>query len=232
MVTKFEAMQELSNRGALPEQYKAEFEALRMQQFDDVAMKEAAKKRGQIYGETRAKAEIDLPKLEDQGGLLIKQVEKLVNSPGFEGSVGLKNPLTGSFGFGLTVPGSPAADFKNLHDQIAGQQFLQAFETLKGGGQITQIEGQKATDAISRMKTNSSEREFRKAADEFMSVIRSGIDRARNNVRIDPSRPNQPRAPSAGNLGGGGRRLSPEQAAKLPSGTRFLSSDGRVMVRQ
>ncbi len=45
---------------------------------------------------------------------------------------------------------SSPRDFNAMLDQVQGGAFLQAFESLKGGGQITQIEGEKATQAIVR----------------------------------------------------------------------------------
>ena len=66
----------------------------------------------------------------------------------------------------------------SLLNQIQGRQFLEAFESLKGGGQITQIEGEKATQAISRMNTAQSEAEFRAAANEFKNIVSNVIRRA------------------------------------------------------
>jgi hypothetical protein len=93
--------------------------------------------------------------------------------PGFSATVGATATPGARF-----VPGSSAADFMTYFDQITGQAFLEAFETLKGGGQITQIEGEKATSAINRMNIASSEREFIKAAMEFQDVMRAGLERA------------------------------------------------------
>ena len=63
-------------------------------------------------------------------------------------------------------------------DQLKGSAFLQAFEILKGGGQITEVEGKKATDAINRMSISTSENEFRQAAQDFLSIV----DRAEQNA--------------------------------------------------
>ena len=91
--------------------------------------------------------------------------------PGFENAVGL--------GIGLRfVPGSPASDFQAYFDQLKGQAFLQAFQTLKGGGSITVEEGKKATDAINRMSLAQSEKEFVAAAREFQSILESGARKA------------------------------------------------------
>ena len=41
---------------------------------------------------------------------------------------------------------------RSRREQLTGQSFLSAFETLKGGGQITEVEGEKATKALSTVQ--------------------------------------------------------------------------------
>lgn len=92
--------------------------------------------------------------------------------PGFEGVVGMGVPGVRFF------PGTQAASFDALFEQAEGGAFLQAYESLRGTGQITEIEGTKATSALTRMKRSQSEAEFVKAAREFADVLRAGIARA------------------------------------------------------
>lgn len=92
--------------------------------------------------------------------------------PGFEGVVGMGVPGVRLF------PGTAAAGFDALFEQAEGGAFLQAYESLRGTGQITEIEGTKATSALTRMKRSQSEAEFVKAAREFADVLRAGIARA------------------------------------------------------
>ena len=93
--------------------------------------------------------------------------------PGFEDVVG----ATWRPGARL-FPGTNAADFDAYLEQVEGGAFLEAYERLKGTGQITEVEGQKATRAITRMKRSVSEPEFVKAAREFEGIIRSALARA------------------------------------------------------
>ncbi len=76
------------------------------------------------------------------------------------------------------VDGSDAADFMTRFNQIKGSSFLEAFESLKGGGAITEKEGAKATEAINRMSTSQSEGEFIKAARDLQEIIRKGVTNA------------------------------------------------------
>lgn len=133
-----------------------------------------AKESGKMMGEAQTQAKIDLPKVAAQGEETVKLVDDLLAAPGFKQAVGTSRVL------GIqNIPGTAAKDFDIRLDQLKGKQFLQAFESLKGGGQITEVEGRKATDAISRMNAAASEAEFTKAAREFQDVIRQGVERAK-----------------------------------------------------
>jgi hypothetical protein len=150
---------------------------------------ERVKSAGKYKGETLAKAQSDLPGAVERANQALNVIDQMVGKqtkvdaqgkvteegtaphPGFRGAVGL--------GFGERfVPGTEAASFQALYDQVTGGAFLQAYETLRGTGQITEIEGAKATSAITRMQLSQNEREFIKAAREFQDVIRSGVQRA------------------------------------------------------
>lgn len=92
--------------------------------------------------------------------------------PGFESVIGMGIP-------GMRfVPGSRESDFDSLFNQVTGAAFLEAFDTLKGGGQITEREGQVATQAITRLNRNISEVEFMEAANELRDIMQRGLQRA------------------------------------------------------
>jgi hypothetical protein len=95
--------------------------------------------------------------------------------PGFKAAVGASSLIP-------TMPGSKAADFEARLDEIKGGAFLEAYNTLRGGGSITEVEGQKATQAITRMSTAQSEKEFINAARDFQDVIRAGIKRSKEKL--------------------------------------------------
>jgi hypothetical protein len=129
--------------------------------------------------------------------------------PGFTGTVGM------TFAPGMRfVPGTPEADFQSMLDQVKGGAFLEAYERLKGTGQITEVEGKKATDAITRMGTAISENEFMQAAKELRDVIQTGIDRTNSRIKsaqgrqrggATPVAPAAPAAPVAGTIQDGYR---------------------------
>jgi hypothetical protein len=100
---------------------------------------------------------------------------------------GGRNPASGfkdyvgatAMPFARLVEGSPAASYERRQLQIEGKTFLEAFESLKGGGAITEIEGAKGTQAISRMNKAQSEVEYVRAARELQDIVRKGVERAR-----------------------------------------------------
>jgi hypothetical protein len=133
-----------------------------------------AKAGAQTEAKTQTEARLGAPQSIAQGEETIRLVDDLLKAPGMKQAVGASRLL------GIqNIPGTAAKDFEVRLDQLKGQQFLQAFESLKGGGQITEVEGKKATDAIARMNAASSENEFVKASREFQDVIRAGVNRAK-----------------------------------------------------
>jgi hypothetical protein len=121
----------------------------------------------------------NLPDLEAQTANTIGLVDKLLDHPGFSTVVGAKGPTGVAAAAGYPIAGTDAADWVALKNQVVGQQFMQAYQTLKGAGQITEVEGKKATQAISRMDTAQSEDSFKAAAHDFQNVMRAGLERAR-----------------------------------------------------
>ena len=73
------------------------------------------------------------------------------------------------------TPGSAATDFKSRFDQLKGAAFLQAYDTLRGGGAITEIEGTKAENAKTRMNLAQSEPEFIAAARDFQAALKDMV---------------------------------------------------------
>lgn len=145
-----------------------------------------AKTGAQTEAKSTTERRLAAPQAIAQGEQTVQLVDDLLKSPGFKTAVGASRLLGVQ-----NIPGTSAKDFDVRLDQLKGQQFLQAFESLKGGGQITEVEGKKATDAISRMNAASSEAEFTKAAREFQSVIKLGIDRAKKNQGAPIEQPKQ-----------------------------------------
>jgi len=120
-----------------------------------------AEDRGNVRRETAAS---DYPKLEAQANNSIKLIDEILAHPGRDLATGVTSLVPG-------IPGTEQMGFIKRFDQIKGQAFLQAFESLKGGGAITQIEGEKATQAIDRMNRTTNAKEFDAAAADLKGVL-------------------------------------------------------------
>ena len=69
-----------------------------------------------------------------------------------------------------SIPGLNS-NFLNRREQLQGQAFLQAFEALKGGGAISEVEGEKATIAIARLQRATTEKDFYDALADVKKVF-------------------------------------------------------------
>ena len=186
---QFAASHGLAQQNAGLTQQKQLMDMLRLKQELDPefqAQKAAKIAQSKETAKLQAKGRADLPNAIMQGETTIKLVDDLLAHPGFNMSVGAKAPLGKVASF---VPGTDAASFDIALNQLKGKQFLEAFESLKGGGQITQIEGEKATQAQSRMDKANTQEEFIKAAREFQGIIRTGLERAKARAGVQPQQP-------------------------------------------
>lgn len=169
----------------------------RVDGIPDAAQREAIKTKADIEkavgveaGKSQFEANRDLPAAIDQAANALDLIKRLKEHPGKAGFVGMPN-VSGLLG---GVRGTKEADFKSRLEQIKGQTFLQAFNSLKGAGQITEVEGQKATQAIARLDASQSEKEFDAALDDLSNIIDQGVVRAKtkaggknqsNNIKDD-----------------------------------------------
>lgn len=123
-------------------------------------------------GKDTTEAQISLPEVESNSDYLTGIIDSMLDHPGLSGSVGVKS-------IGKYAPGTKEADFGVLLDQVQGKVFMQAYQSLKGGGQITEIESEKATAALARLNTAQSEESFRQAAQDFKKEVKRLTDLVR-----------------------------------------------------
>lgn len=151
----------------------------------------AARTRGTETAKNDVKALEVLPKLVATATDGITLIDELIGKrdakgnllkgaaphPGFEAAVGATLLPGARF-----VPGTAAASFDSRFQQINNQSFLSAFESLRGGGHISNAEGEKATSAVNRMALAQEEKEFIAAARDVQDVLRKGVERAQARV--------------------------------------------------
>lgn len=140
-----------------------------------------------------------------------QMLAELKGHPGMSTSVGAKGI---EYNFGMAKEpygGTKAADFYTLLEQVQGGTFMQAFNNLKGAGQITEQEGAKATAAIARLNPRQSEEGFNKALMDFDGVLAQAQARAQANApqaaatapqAAPQAAPAQPQQPATRVIGG------------------------------
>lgn len=153
----------------------------------------AARATGEAIAKGDLAAQQALPKIIDTAELNLRVIDQMIGQrdvkgnlvgksephPGFKPAVGMGSLGTlGIPGLAQITPGTDAANFKTLFDQIGGAAFLEAYESLRGGGAITKDEGVKATAARNRMSLAQSEDEFVRAALEYRNLLEKGVRRA------------------------------------------------------
>lgn len=191
-----------------------------------------AKEYGQTVGKSRATSEAALPgavataeqtvrlidemigkpEIKDASGKVIQKATK--PHPGFQEYVGAT-----AIPFKRFIEGTDVAGYERYQLQVEGKAFLEAFEALKGGGAITEIEGSKGTQAIMRMNKAQSEKEYVKAARELQDIVRKGVERAK--AKAGGAAPSGGAAPTAA-------PQAPMYARNPSTGERIMSTDGGV----
>jgi hypothetical protein len=149
----------------------------------------AAKKEAEMRTESQTSADLALPQVQAEAESTLGVINKLRNHAGLDKATGASGMFFNS------VPGSDAYDFKNLHEQAAGKVFIQAFQSLKGAGAITDIEGKAATQAISRMNNlRQSKESYLESLGELESVVKNSLQRKQGAANGTTQQQSQPSA--------------------------------------
>jgi hypothetical protein len=129
---------------------------------------------GKAIGEAKGAAFTSIPNMEMEYNQISDLSQKLVDHAGFESLIGAT--LTP---FMRHWHGSETAGADSIRNQIEGKVFMKAYETLKGGGQITEIEGEQAKKALARMDISLKESEYVEALNEFLDAYYAGLEKMR-----------------------------------------------------
>lgn len=141
-------------------------------------------------GEAEGQATVNLPTAIATAENTLKTIKQLEEHPG--------KKAWGAFGMGAMLPDIPGTDtrgFGSLVDQVKGQNFMTAFQSLKGAGAITEQEGAKAEKAQARLDRAQSEKDFDIAIKDLKEVVMAGMERARQKAGIKNNQemPSQPK---------------------------------------
>jgi flagellar protein FlgJ len=148
--------------------------------------------KGKIAGETQAEAAAAMPFKRLAFDELSSRVDKIINDKTLEELQGKWNQFKPDW-----LLSQDAVNVKTKIDQLGGDAFLQAREQLKGGGQITDYEGQKAEQALARMSRAQDADELRAALRDFKSAMKAGMDLLAAQANGSAEQPAMPDDPDA-----------------------------------
>lgn len=161
----------------------------------DVAGKEAAEKRGQAQGVAQAAlangADIDARET-------LKKIDQFVNSEGFNQIFGQIDQYRPNW-----TLSDAGTDSLARYEQLTGTAFLSAYSMLKGGGAITDIEGQKAGAAMARLSRAQSEAAAKQALQDFKEAVEIGLEKLKRAAARGNSPVPGPATPAATGLPAG-----------------------------
>lgn len=155
------------------------------------------------------KARAGAQKATDFADMGLSVIDQLIASPGLGGIVGIRGKIP-------TIPGTDAAKSNALAEQLEGQAFLQAFQSLKGAGAITDVEGKKATAAIARLNRSQSKTDYVQALNELRGILVETKARAAERASPGASVPTV---------------TSQAEYDALPSGARYVDASGAPHVK-
>lgn len=124
----------------------------------------------QATGTAQAGAAFDLPRVKQNVTQAIDTIDKLIKAPGLGAITGLASKLP-------IIPGTDQANADALAKQVEGQTFLQAFQSLRGGGAITDVEGTKGTAAVARLQRSQTKEEYIQSLKDAREIFQIGLDR-------------------------------------------------------
>ena len=127
-----------------------------------------------------------------RGERLVNLLDKGLTHPGRLAATGKSSVFNP-----VAIPGTDRKDYLVLANQFKGSGFLEAYQLLKGGGAITNIEGEKAEQAQNRLNEAQSEQEYEVALKEMRDLAAEGVTRTRRLLEQNGQQP-QSAAPPQG----------------------------------
>lgn len=138
------------------------------QQADVAGAKTTATEQAQAAVARQTSAPSDIA----TGEQLVSLIDMAIQHPGREAATGASSVANS-----MAIPGTDRADYLTLAEQLKGNAFLQAYQSLKGGGPITDREGAAATAAQSRLNESQSEASYKQALEEMKRLTRERLTR-------------------------------------------------------
>lgn len=143
------------------------------------------KAAGDAEGKAQAMAETSLANAENMTSVAFKALDDIEDSPALNDEW-FKGGGLGAAGVVMRkIPGTDAYGLDATIQQAKAKAFDDAYQSLKGTGSITEIEGQKAEAARQRLDAAQNPRDFRKALRDYREVLVNGLRIARKRAKGD-----------------------------------------------
>jgi hypothetical protein len=159
----------------------------------DPAYIQAQKSQGAAVGTAVGNTQFNLPAAKQNVDLEIANIDAiLADKEGLSQTFGnLGGVSVNGIGFPNqwtpTLPNTPKANLQERVKQVVGQNFLQAFSSLKGAGAITEVEGTKAQEAMARLGSAQDQKSFEQALNDLKAVLQLGYSRMEQQAGTLPS---------------------------------------------
>lgn len=132
---------------------------------------------GEDLGKKKNAITMTLPATEQNATAVLNTMKDISTHPGLDKTIGNPDVLNKVL---QAIPMGDRRDFKAKYDQLKGQEFLTAYNQLRGSGGISEKEGIEATKAIAALNdTGISPKEFKKNMWIFEDAVKTGIDNQR-----------------------------------------------------
>ena len=180
---------------------------------------------GKIAGENAANSAATIDADLAQADEAMALIDSVVNDPALAG-------ITGMIQGNLPPLTQGGVDLNVKIQQLQGKAFLEAFESLKGGGAISEREGTAATAAMARLDRAQSTEEYQAALLELKDILAKGVERARVKAGKAPAPAKPDAVPEAGLPTGPVKINNDAEYEGLAPGTVFVGPDGKTRVKQ
>lgn len=141
--------------------------------------------QGKIQDAQTAREKLGSDRASTGAGLLaaadsaLDTLAQVETAPGLEGNFGKSSYIP-------NIRGSDAANAQAKIEQLGGQVFLDAYNSLRGGGQITEVEGKQAKAARLNMDNAQSVDQFNAGLNVYKKIIQDARQRVIDQYGLKP----------------------------------------------
>jgi len=165
-------------------------------------------------------------KASPQFNTMIDLIEQAKVHPGREYGIGATARLASG------LPNTRARGFDALMKQIEGKNFLAGYASLRGGGQISNIEGDKTERATARVATSQNKADFNKGMYDLEHQVRTDFENVQRRMNLPVTAWNKPGDNSSTAPDIGSRMQAPSGALKEYIGGNPADGTSWRLVRQ